>query len=648
MINHTRQQHSAQQLLIPYHVKTTKILSSAIMLTLSALTATAQTSADTTSVPLRDVVVTGTRSAVDVRHLPYTVTVIPRSELTYSNRLNILPTLTEDVPGLFVTSRSMLGYAVSTNAAGSISLRGLSAGSGQLLVLIDGHPQYQGVYGHSISDGLQTQLAEKVEVLRTPASVLYGSNAMGGVINVVTRQPQIDGVETNVNLGVGSYGTAMVEASNQVKAGRFSSTVSANYQRTDNNRPHMGFDQYGGFLKLNYDISTNWNVYLQSDLTHFNSSNPGPTTRPLYDARQWITRGSTSLFLENHYKNTSGALSVYSNYGRHKINDGVNDPTTSPTRYFRSRDVLTGISLYQSATFWTGSRLTLGVDWQNIYGRAFYTDIHTGKVLETPNKQSGHSHRNDIAGYVDVRQDLLSWLTLDAGIRLDHHSITGNEWVPQGGFVIRPMDNASLKATVSKGFRNPSMRELYLYPPSNEDLKPERIVEYELAWKHSLTGIGLTYGVNLFYIYGSNMIQTVRIDGRPRNVNTGKIENSGAELEVNYRINSHYTLSTTHSVLHMHNHVLAAPEYKGTLAATGRWGAWGARLSLMQLAGLFTQTSPDKTENATLLSADISFRPCRLVKLWLRGENLLAQKYEINAGFPMPRATVMGGVSLTF
>lgn len=630
-------------------MKTLKFLGSALLLTAAALTATAQEGKDTTDHPLSNVVVTGTRSATDVRHLPYTVSIIPRSELTYSHRPNLLPTLTEDVPGLFVTSRSMLGYGVSTNAAGGISLRGLSAGSGQLLVLIDGHPQYQGIYGHPLSDALQTQLAEKVEVVRTPASVLYGSNAMGGVINIVTRQPHEDGVETNVNLGVGSYGTSMAEASNQVKAGRFSSTVSANYQRSDNHRPNMGFEQYGGFLKLNYDITQNWNVYLQSDLTHFNASNPGPTTRPLYDARQWITRGSTSLFLENHYNNTSGAVSVYSNYGRHKINDGVNDPATPPTRYFRSRDVLTGVSIYQSAHLWQGSLVTLGMDWQNIYGRAFYTDIHTGKTLNTPNKQSGHSHRNDIAGYIDVRQDLLSWLTLDAGLRLDHHSITGTEWVPQGGFVIRPMDNASLKATVSKGFRNPSMRELYLYPPSNEDLKPERIVEYELAWKHSLTDIGLTYGLNLFYIYGSNMIQTAMIDGRPRNVNTGKIENSGGELEVNYRLNSHLSLSTTHSLLHMRNHILAAPEYKGTLAATGSWGKWGGRLSVMQLAGLYTQTSPtEKTENATLLSADISFRPYSFMKLWLRGENLLAQKYETYAGFPMPRATVMGGISLTF
>ena len=101
-------------------------------------------------------------------------------------------------------------------AAGGINLRGISGGAGQLLVLIDGHPQYQGIYGHPISDSYQTQMAERIEVLRGPASVLYGSNAMGGVMNIVTRQARKDGVRTNINLGAGSYGTIQAEVANHI------------------------------------------------------------------------------------------------------------------------------------------------------------------------------------------------------------------------------------------------------------------------------------------------------------------------------------------------------------------------------------------------------------------------------------------------
>ncbi|MBR4648527.1 MAG: Plug domain-containing protein, partial [Bacteroidaceae bacterium] len=145
---------------------------------LSLLTAVGSASAqtaDTLDHKLGDVVVTGTRVAADQRHQPYTVSVVGREKLTEQQRLNILPTLCEEVPGLFLTSRGVMGYAVSTNAAGGLSLRGLGSSTGQMLVLIDGHPQYQGIYSHSIADASQTMLADRVEVLRGPASVLYGS-----------------------------------------------------------------------------------------------------------------------------------------------------------------------------------------------------------------------------------------------------------------------------------------------------------------------------------------------------------------------------------------------------------------------------------------------------------------------------------------
>ena len=390
-----------------------------IVLTVFSMMAAISGAQTADSLSLQEVVVTGTRNATDVRHLPMTVNVIGRQQLTEQHQTSVLPTVMQQVPGFFVTSRSMMGYGVSTGAAGGINLRGISGGAGQLLVLIDGHPQYQGIYGHPISDSYQTLMAERIEVLRGPASVLYGSNAMGGVMNIVTRQAREDGVRTDINLGAGSYGTVQAEASNQIRSGKFSSTVSAQYGRTDNHRPRMGFEQYGGYLKLGFDFNDHWNAYIDADITHFNASNPGLESSPLYNADQWITRGVVSAALENHYGKTSGALSVYTNFGRHKIDDGTADPSKPTQRYFRSKDALTGVSLYQSFQLFEGNRLTAGIDYQHIYGYAYYTSKETDEVLDTPNKQSGKSYRNEIAGYVDFRQDLLQWLTIDAGIRID-------------------------------------------------------------------------------------------------------------------------------------------------------------------------------------------------------------------------------------
>ena len=562
------------------------------------------------SLSLQEVVVTGTRNATDVRHLPMTVTVIGRETLTEQHQPSVLPTVMQQVPGLFVTSRSMMGYGVSTGAAGGINLRGITGGAGQLLVLIDGHPQYNGVYGHPISDSFQTLMADRVEVLRGPASVLYGSNAMGGVLNIVTRSIREDGVKSSVNLGAGSYGTVQAEASNQVRSGKFSSTVSAQYGRTDNHRPRMGFEQYGGYLKLGYDITEHWNAYADADITHFNSSYPGAVSSPMYGADQWITRGVVSAAVENHYNRTSGALSVYSNFGRHKIDDGSADPTTPTQRFFRSKDALTGISWYQSAQLFEGNRLTVGMDYQHIYGNAYYTSKQTGEVLDTPNKQSGKSHRNEIAGYVDFRQDLARWLTIDAGLRLDHHSVTGTEWIPQAGIVVRLIETGEIKAMASKGFRNPTMREMYLYPPSNEELEPERIWNYELSWRHSLGAFH--YGANLYYIKGDNMIQTVN----RKNVNTGEIENYGAELEAEYRIDSHWSVNTNHSLLHMEHPVIAAPTYKGFLGANYNCCRWTVVAGLQYISGLYTAVGDqEQKEDFCLLNASVTYNVAKGLSL---------------------------------
>ena len=612
---------------------------------LASTTAQAAERGDTVARVLDNVVVTGTRNTTDIRHLPQTITTVGRGRLTATQRLNVLPTLTEQVPGLFVTRRSMLGFGVSDGAAGGINLRGLGAGSGRMMVLIDGHPQYQGIFGHSISDAYQTLMAERVEVLRGPASMLYGSNAMGGVINIVTRRMDTDGVKTDIGVSAGSYGTVQTEVTNRLRMGRFNSVVAAQYARTDNNRPDMGFEQYGGYVKLGYDLSANWTAYADLALTHFNASYPGSVQTPVYDARQWITRGVATAVIENRYRNTSGALSVYHNFGRHKINDGYEDGETPQTAYFRSDDALTGVSFYQSATFFGGNRITLGLDYQHIYGKAWNRVIATGEDLAP----IGNERENEIAAYVDFRQDLFGWLTIDAGVRLDHHSQTGTEWIPQGGLVFRPVDNGELKAMVSKGFRNPTIREMYFWRPANANLRPERMMNYELSWRQRLAENAFGYAVNLFYLKGDNMIQTQMTDGRPMNVNTGAIENSGAELELDWRVNRMLRLNSNYSLLHMVNPVVGAPRFKAWLGVDYAVNRWQINGGLQYIDGLYTRTgNVETTESFWLLNATVGYKVTSGLNVYVRGENLLAQHYEINYGYPMPRATFMAGLNFSF
>lgn len=621
---------------------------------ISAVSLQAQTGKDSTKVArsyaINEVVVTGTRSETDVRHLPMTVSVVGRPQLEASQQTSVLPVLNSQVPGFFSTSRGVMGYGVATGASGQMSLRGIG-GPAQaglpttgLLVLIDGHPQYMGLMGHPIADAYQTMMAERVEVLRGPASVLYGSNAMGGVINIVTRKMQEDGIRTNINIGAGSYGSVQTEATNRIRKGRFSSTVTASYNRTDGHRADMAFEQYGGYAKLGYDFTDNWKVWGDVNVTRFNATNPGSVMKPYIDNDQRITRGMTSFALENHYEKTSGALSFFYNWGDHWINDGY-QPGGEPLQYrFNSNDQMLGVSWYQSVQLFQGNRLTVGAYYFHFGGEAW------NQFFDGHRETSANKSLNEVAGYVDFRQDIAAWLTLDAGARVDYHSQTGTEFIPQVGLAFHLPENAEIKAMASKGFRNPTIREMYMFPPQNPDLKPEKLWNYELSFSQRLMDNRLSYGLNVFYINGENLI--IRLPNPNGsgmlNQNSGEIENWGAEANVRYQFNPVWSVMANYSWLHMENPVLASPEHKLYGGVNFRKGRWSASTGIQYVKGLYTDLDAATKENFVLWDMQGSFKATNYLSFYARGENLLAQRYEINAGYPMPKATFMGGVNINF
>lgn len=587
-----------------------------------------------------EVVVTGTRSEVGLRHLPMNVSVINRSQIEQRYEPSLLPLLTEQVPGLFVTSRGVLGYGVSGGAAGGMTLRGIGGGptTTGLLVLIDGHPQYMGLMGHPIADAYQSMLAEKVEVVSGPASILYGSNAMGGVINIVTRKQLEDGIRTNARLMYGSYNTMSVEAGNRIRKGRLSTLLSLNYDRTDGHRADMGFEQYGGYAKVGYDFTPQWKAFADVNLTHFNASNPGTVNSPLFDNDSRITRGMTSLSLENNYERTSGAFKLFYNWGRHKINDGYAPGADPRKERFNSTDQMLGITWYQTVSLFAGNQTTFGIDYQRFGGEAYQ---------QFPDKRVDMADEalNEVAGYVNFRQQIGERLTLNAGVRADYHEKTGLEWIPQLGASLATGRSGVLKAIISKGFRNPTIKDMYMFAMQNPDLQPESLMNYELSFAQQLCDNRLSYTASVYYINGDNMIQ--QIAGKL--INTGKIENYGLEVATRYRLSQSFALSANYSWLHMKNKVVAAPEHKLYAGADYMQGRWSASTGVQYIHRLYTAVKPvETTDSFVLWNVRAAYRLCRGAELFVNGENLLAQRYEINAGYPMPKATVMGGISLNF
>ena len=599
---------------------------------------------------MSEVVVTGTRNATDARYLPLTVTSISNERLNEHYRSSVLPTVMEQTPGLFSTSRGLLGYGVNTGA-GDLKVRGVGGGA-QLLVLIDGQPQYAGLMGHPIPDVYQTMMTEKVEVVRGPASLLYGSNAMGGVVNIITRQMNQDGCKTNVRLQGGSYGTFQADGVNRFRMGKFSSIVAAQYQRTDGHRPNSKFEQFGGYAKLGYEFSEHWKAFADANVTHFNASNPGADYAPMLDNDAKITRGLASISLSNSYRNTSGTLRAYCDWGHHRIDDGYKAGGTPTTALYKHDDYIAGIMGYQSISFFEGNTVTVGIDWQHFGGSAWNEDKVTAARTYLVKDADGNivekQCADEVGTYVDFRQDICKWLTVDAGLRVDWHSVIGTELVPQGGLSFHVTRDADIKALVSKGFRNPVIRDMYMFPPATTDLKPESMMNYELAYTQRI-GKKAHIGANIFYIKGKNLINRAMVNGKPRNMNTGDFENWGIELSADYSINRHWSVNGNYSFLRMDNPIIGAPEGKLYIGANYHNEKWTVAAGLQNISGLYLTTGANaQKENYTLLNASASYKVLPWLAVFAKGENLLAERYQTYDGYFMPKATFMGGVTLDF
>lgn len=589
-----------------------------------------------------EVSVTGVRNETDIRKLPLTISIISEEQIQERYESSLLPVLNEQVPGLFITSRGVMGYGVSGGSAGTMSVRGIGGNpTTGVMVLVDGIPQNMGLMGHPIPDIYQSMLAERVEVVRGPASVLYGSNAMGGVINVVTPKFKNDTILTKVNLSYGSYNTLQTGVLNRYQKGRFSSKFSASYNRSDGHRDNLDFEQYSVYEKLAYQFNDAWTAYADVNRMHYTASNSGAVDALLTDNDADITRSMTALSLQNDYDKTSGAFKLYYNIGEHEINDGYAAGEEPKNYLFKSKDIMAGANIYQSINLFQDNYITLGADYLTLGGQAW-------KQFETSRFDIADTTEQEFASYIDIRQTLGGLVTFDAGLRYNYHTRSGKQWIPQAGLSFHLPRQLEVKALFSKGFRNPTLKDLYMFGSQNPDLLPEHILNYELSMSQQLLDSRLRYGVNIFYLNGDNMIQTVFKDGRPQNVNTGAVENYGVEGSISYQINESWSTSSNYSWLGMKYPVIAAPEHKVYADVNYTMNKLKLTTGVQYVHGLYTSVTPEMRENYLLWNMRASYHITSFAHVYLRGENLLNQEYEINKGYPMPKATFNIGVSCQF
>lgn len=601
---------------------------------------------------LKGVVISANKIQVNRNSVPLSISVIDRDEIEASSESALLPVLSQRVPGLFVTQKGITGFGVNDGSAGMVNIRGVGQGN-KVLMLFDGQPQWAGIFGHALPDTYVASDVERVEVIRGPGSLMYGSNAMGGVVNIITRHHKQQGRRTQARIMYGSYNTQKYMVNNGYNIGNFSSFISVNHDRTDGHRSNSKFHITNGFANLGYKINEHYRVTGDLSLAKFKTQNPGTIDEPVLDYLVDVLRGTTSFALENHHEKTSGALRVFYNWGNHEVNDGYKPGGTPRTYLFRSDDHNTGVLLYQSFRLVKGNTFTAGIDYKNWGGHAWNDSIN-GPKGELIDKSV-----NEVAGYVIMQQDLFDMLSINAGVRYEHNSVFGGEWVPQAGLTFRPLEGNVIRASFSKGFRSPNIREMYMWGAANDELKPENMFNYELAVGQSFFD-GRLYGeVTAFFIDGKNMIESVSvIPGQQypmKNRNVGTFTNKGIEFEGRYQILGNLSVDMNYSYLHTSKPLLAAPAHKLNVGATYAPGRFTFNANVQSVYDLYVRLAGEKVsevkENYTVLNARAAYRfgsRDKGLNLFVKGENLTATRYMINYGFPMPKAVFMGGIDVTF
>lgn len=578
------------------------------------------------TINLDEVVVTGTTVKVNRQNVPMAVSVVSNRQISESIETALLPVLNGRVPGLFITERGIMGFGVATGAAGQVSIRGVGGNpTTGVLMLIDGHPQFMGIFGHPLPDSYVASDVEKVEVIRGPASILYGSNAMGGVINIITKKQAKEGLSGNAHLMYGSYNTQKYMASGGVKKNKLGLFASVNHDRTDGHRENSEFKITNGYLKFEYEPVSSIKIHSDLSLAGFHAVDPGPDTLNAKPGNSLdITRGYWAVTIDNNFGKTTGTAKLFYNFGEHEISDG-----------FHSNDKNYGINIYETTSLFNGNNITFGADYI-VYGGKAENEIYGTFITDTAVYDAGI--------YAFMQQKLFKNLTVNAGMRLQNHKIYGNEWIPAGGFAWKIFSNTTWKASASKGFRSPTIRELFVWN-HNSALDPETIMNYETGIMHTFPKLRLNLELTGFILKGDNMIITVPMQGLQ---NAGSINNRGVEFSASANPNEDLAFNVTYSFTDMKNIVYATPRHNLFASASYKFRKLQFTASVQHIDKLDSDPLVNKEtfETYTLLNSKISYTLFRSGEIFLSVENILNEKYATNIYYTMPGITLFGGIKV--
>jgi len=507
----------------------------------------------------------------------------------------------------------------------TVSIRGST--SRQVLILLDGVPLNRPDQPSVDLSTLPIQNVERIEVLRGPFSAIYGSSALGGVINIVTRAAP----QTLLSTRIGSYGLAGNLLSIGGRAENLTYLLQGILNSSGSFAPDTDFSNFTTMAKLRWQTGDDAAATLTFNRLWHVTGAPGAL--PFQDvlARLWEGRTLVDLSWRSGRADGPGALVRF-----YVLDDEVNFAGFG----FQSRDTahLWGAQAQIVTAPWPGHLLTIGAEYQG------QSVVHTDSF---PTTNQGY----DLAFYIQDDWQIGSGLLLSLGIREDNFQAYGTQVNPRIGVVAVLSDRLTIRAGVGRAFRAPSFDELAL-PFGNPSLQPETAWSYDLGVEYTLAP-GLAVHLTGYYTDATNLITSSPPQFIPQNVGHAIV--NGASIELVGRLSEHWFVRANFTNQLARDassglDVVYIPRQLANVEVSYQWAPGSAVTAIVSYVG-------DRFDNAPNTRLVPGYWLTSLNVTWGLGEgysiqaginNLFDVSYQASLGFPEPGRTVYVGVTKTF
>lgn len=531
---------------------------------------------------MNEVVVTASRKSQVMVSAPVSVEVVKAKALKNQN-VTTFDEAFDNVAGVNVTRSSRANVQ-------ALSIRGASevAGGGignRVLLLIDGRPALSPESGGALWNLVPINSISQIEVVKGAYSSLFGSSAMGGVINVITREPN-EGYNTSVNLRYGFYEKApgftefdrfndfnSIEISHSNKSGKSGYLLDFSRREDDGHREKSGFTLYNFYGKYTYDFEKNKKLRLSANVNQINNDTPATwLSRKLFnqvaehrkddfqDRREYNADIYYSVIRDKDLKYSS-RLYFYQNDSEFSFND---DPGNDTTNVNFGKQIVDESSIL--AQRW-GSVTQMDYTINNKHYAIAGVDMSFDRIVALPDTVLyGRHNVFNFGVYFQDEFYVNDRLTITGGIRYDYYNII-NEFnesnvSPKIAMVFNPNKRWSIRALAAQAFRNPAIAERFIkftqgggltFRP-NANLRSERLKHsFELGSRFS-PGRKLMIDAAFFYNYYNDLISFQQLpdpSGRLlyEVINVSEALLQGFEITTRLNLNRNWMISLAYTYL---------------------------------------------------------------------------------------------------